>query len=160
VRTEQDDVRNDRRILEQARDERAAAAVEFALVFPFVVFAMLAFISIASVIIQFEHLNAAARESARFAARSQSTSEAIRMRALDAMPAGRFVGTPTVEVHRFPPGATDWIGPLGPAERPCNQVSIGESRVRVRVSGVVRPDMPLVDRATLALSAQGVYRCE
>lgn len=143
-----------------ARRDEGAAAVEFALVFPFVVFAMLAFVSIASVIIQFEHLNAGAREAARFGALSQSTTEAIRNRALDAMPAGRFVTPPTVDVHRLPPDSTVWVGPLGPAERPCNQVTVGESRVRVRITGVVRPDMPLVDRATLTLSAQGVYRCE
>jgi len=142
------------------RREEGASAVEFAIVFPFVVFMMAAFVSIASFIIHFEHLNAGARESARYAALSQSTTEAIRARALDAMPAARFEATPTVDVFRRAAGSTTWEGPLPATVRPCNQLAEGESRVRVEVTGAVRSDVPLVNRATLTMSAQGVYRCE
>jgi hypothetical protein len=140
--------------------EHAAAAVEFAIVLPFVVFVVAAFVSVASFIIQYEHLNAGAREAARFAALSQSTTEQIRSRALDAFPDRGFVTTPLVEVHRRPVGSATWIGPLTAAERPCNQLTVGETRVRVRVIGDVRSDVPALNRVTLRMTAQGVYRCE
>jgi Flp pilus assembly protein TadG len=148
------------RTLALLRHDGGASAVEFAIVFPFVVFMMAAFIGVASFIIHFEHLNAAARESARFAALSQSTTADVRSRALDAMPAARFVSTPTVDVYRRSPGSTTWEGPLAATERPCNQIAEGESRVRVQVTGAVRPEVPLANRTTLTMSAQGVYRCE
>jgi hypothetical protein len=138
----------------------AAATVEFAIVFPFVVFIVAAFVSVASFIIQYEHLNSAARESARFAALSQSTTEAIRARALDAMPVGGFDATPVVEVFRQRPDATTWEGPLAGTVRPCNQLSDGESRVRVELAGTVRSDTPLLSRVALTLRTRGVYRCE
>ena len=140
--------------------EEAAAAVEFAIVLPFVVFLVAAFVSVASFIIQYEHLNAGARESARYAALSQSTTEDIRARALDAFPAGGFVALPVVEVHRRTADALAWEGPLSAAERPCNQTVVGESRVRVRVTGEVRSDVPVLSLVTLQMSAEGVYRCE
>jgi len=146
-------------LVRHGRDE-GAAAVEFAIVFPFVVFMMAAFISVASFIIHFEHLNAAARESARFGALSQSTTAAIQARALDAMPTARFVRPPTVEVFRRESSNATWVRLDDPAVRPCNQLLAGESRVRVVVTGAVRPDLPVANRTEFTMRAQGVYRCE
>lgn len=140
--------------------EEAAAAVEFAIVLPFVVFIVAAFVSVAAFIIQYEHLNAGARESARYAALSQSTTEDIRAHALDAFPTAGFVTVPVVEVHRRTADALAWEGPLSAAERPCNQTVVGESRVRVRLTGDVRSDVPVLSLVTLQMSAEGVYRCE
>jgi Flp pilus assembly protein TadG len=140
--------------------DEAAAAVEFAIVLPFVVFMVAAFVSVASFIIQYEHLNAGARESARYAALSQSTTDDIRARALDTFPTAGFVSVPLVEVHRQVAGVTTWQGPLAATERPCNQTHEGESRVRVRLAGAVRSDVPVLSLLTLNMTAQGVYRCE
>jgi hypothetical protein len=145
---------------ERQDGDEAAAAVEFAIVFPFVVFIVAAFVSVASFIIQYEHLNAAARESARYAALSQSTTEMIRARALDAMPTAGFDQPPVIEVYRQRPGVTTWEGPLAGTERPCNQLSDGESRVRVQLEGIVRSDTPLLSSVSLTLNTRGVYRCE
>lgn len=140
--------------------EGAAAAVEFAIVVPFVVFLIAAFVSVASFIIQYEHLNAAAREGARYGALSQSTVAEIRVRSLDAMPTGGFDVAPTLQAWTQPPGSSLWVGPLTDAERPCNQILGGEARVRVRVSGVVRSDVPILSLLPITMTAQGIYRCE
>lgn len=140
--------------------EEAAAAVEFAIVLPFVVFVVAAFVSVASFLIQYEHLNAGARESARYAALSQSTAEDIRGHALDAFPTAGFVTIPVVEIHRRSVDSIAWEGPLSAAERPCNQTVVGESRVRVRLTGDVRSDVPVLSLVTVQMSAEGVYRCE
>jgi Flp pilus assembly protein TadG len=153
---------HDTRAHDRGRDvsQEAAAAVEFAIVLPFVVFIVAAFVSVASFIIQYEHLNAGARESARYAALSQSTTADISARALDTFPTAGFVSVPVVEVHRQVAGATAWEGPLAATARPCNQTQVGESRVRVRLTGDVRSDVPVLSLVTLQMSAQGVYRCE
>jgi len=143
-----------------SRRDEAAAAVEFAIVFPFVVFLVSAFVAVASFVIQYEHLNAAARESARFAALSQSTTGAIQTRALDAMPTGGFETVPQITVFRRGPTDAGWVGPLASTDRPCNQLSVGESRVQVRLTGTVRSDVPILSGVSLTLNTQGTYRCE
>jgi Flp pilus assembly protein TadG len=142
------------------RDEGGAAATEFALVLPLLVFVLMMMVAVGSLLIQYQQLVAAAREGARYAALTQSTVGTVQATTLAAVTSTAFSVGPNVSVASWPAGASGWSGSLGPTERPCNQVSAETSRVRVTVTATVTPSAPFLALVPIPMSASGVFRCE
>lgn len=142
------------------RGERGAAATEFALVLPLLVFVLVMLVEVGSLIIQYQQLVGAAREGARFGALTQSTVGDVRSMTLGAVSSGGFSEGPTVTVSSWAVGAAGWSGPLDVSARPCNQVAVGTSRVRVSVGAVATPRAPLLALVPVPMRAEAVFRCE
>lgn len=141
------------------KDERGAAATEFALVMPLLVFVLVVLVEVGSLLIQYQQLVGAVREGARFGSLTQSTASEIQSVTRSAVSSGGFSAGPTVTVSAWPSGEAGWSSRSG-GDRPCNQVAIGNSRVRVTVTATSTPRAPLLSALAIPMSAEGIFRCE
>jgi Flp pilus assembly protein TadG len=130
----------------RSRDERGAAAVEFAIILPVLVLIVFGIVQFSIQYNRQQGLHAAAREGARLASLPQTTQDDINDRVLDALDGISFDTTPTVSVS---PSAT----------QPCDQRS-GETTVVVTVQTTSDLDIPLWGSQTLDLTGRGEFRCE
>lgn len=131
---------------------------------PLLLFFFVALAIVGTLLFRYQQLVAGAREGARYAGLTQSDVASTRSITLTAIGASTFSSGPTVAVRAWPAGATGWSGALGDADRPCNQLVPGTSRVRVDVSASVAVRAPIVGRLLAArpvqMRASGVFRCE
>ena len=132
-------------LLRRARDERGAAAVEFALVLPLLILLVFGIAYFSIGYNRKQGLQAAAREGARLGALPQSTSTDIRNKVQSAL-AGSVPGTPTVTIT---PGGT----------RPCDLAPVG-STVKVKVTAPYSFDIPLFGSQSISMSGTGEFKCE
>ncbi len=125
--------------------ERGAAMVEFAVVVP-VLFALLfSIIQFGIAYNRVQALHAAAREGARTAALSTSSSADINARVTSALGGVTFDTPPSVSIT---PGSNN----------PCEDRQ-GES-VRVELSAPYTIELPLLFSQTITLEGHGEFRCE
>ena len=133
--------------LQRARDERGAAAVEFALVLPLLVLLVFGIAWFSLGFNRKQGLQAAAREGARLGALPQSTRTDITDK-INAALAGVL---PTSAPR------TITISPSG--TRPCD-LQPPNARVSVTVSAPYTYSIPLFGNRTTTLTGKGVFRCE
>ncbi len=129
------------------RDERGAAAVEFALVVPILILLIFGIAWFGIGYNRKQGLQAAAREGARLAALPQSTNTDITAKvnsALNGVLAASSSRTITVS----------------PADtRPCDLKPPG-TRVTVTVSAPFTYDVPLFGNGTMTMTGRGEFLCE
>lgn len=136
------------------RDESGASAVEFAIVVPILVMVMFAIFEFGLAYFRSQSLQAAAREGARVASLSQTTSTEIQARvcvwAGGTCTAGTLVGVPFATQPR--------VEVVPNTARPCNLRS-GQS-VRVTVEADITIEIPFFGQRTPELTGIGEFRCE
>jgi Flp pilus assembly protein TadG len=130
---------------QRARDERGAAAVEFALILPILILLVFGIAYFAIGYNRKQGLQAAAREGARIGALPQTTTSEIQSRVMAAL-AGSVPGTPTITIT---PSGT----------RPCDLAPSG-TRVKVVVSAPYTFEIPLFGARTVSMSGTGEFKCE
>jgi Flp pilus assembly protein TadG len=135
----------------RGRDERGAAAVEFAMILPLLIVLVFGIIQFSIAYNRQQGLHAAAREGARIASLPQTTKSAITTRVNDALTGITFESTPTITVTNKDGGAVP--------NQPCAPPRSGLT-VKVTVQGVTQLDIPLWGSQSLTLTGRGVFRCE
>lgn len=158
------------RVAAERRDEDGAVAVEFALVFPLLVFLMVSLVILASLMLRYTQLVAGAREGARFASLTQSATPEIDAVVRSGIAADGFTSlTIAYEARNWsaPSGTTaaspGAFAPLASAQ-PCNELDQGAygRDVKVVVTGLVPVRAPIVGSTvgSITMRAAGVFRCE
>lgn len=127
------------------QNERGAAVVEFALIFPLLMMLVFGAVQFGLVFNRQQALHAAAREGARLAALPSTTQTEITDRTNDALEGVAMSGTPTITVT---PNIT----------KPCEN-RLGETVV-VEVSVPTTIEIPLWGTSTKTLKGRGEFRCE
>jgi Flp pilus assembly protein TadG len=128
-------------VLKPHRDERGAAAVEFALILPLLVMLVFGIIHFSLAYNRQQGLHAAAREGARAASLADSTSEEIEGRVEDSLEGITFDAAPEID-----PGTS------------CNGRSGEPVVVTVTVANTI--DVPFLGGPTVTLEGRGEFRCE
>lgn len=156
-----------------AAGDRGAAAVEFAFVFPLLVFSLFLIISVGQLYLSYQQLAAGAREGARFAALTHSTVVATtegpgivdKVLGVTGTSAAGWLDGPYVTVERLAvESGNDTVAEQTGAARPCVVVvgapTATDLRVRLTVRGTARVSFPLLPDGGLELTARAVFRCE
>ena len=133
-----------RRLLHH-RDERGAAAVEFAMILPLLLLLVFGIVQFSLAYNRQQGLHAAAREGARIASLPSTTQTEINTRVNSALSGIPFSATPTITIT---PNVT----------KPCANRS--GATVVVQVHGVTQLDIPLWGNQSLTLTGRGEFRCE
>jgi Flp pilus assembly protein TadG len=131
------------------RDERGAAAVEFALLLPLLVMLVFGIIEFSVLYNRQQGLHAAAREGARVAALPVSTQSDIEDRVQDALDG----------VLNDTDAAAADISVTPDTTRPCDLRPPGATVV-VTVEIEDQVQIPLVDIGAVDLTGRGEFRCE
>jgi Flp pilus assembly pilin Flp len=145
------------------REERGAAAVEFALVMPILIVVVLGIVNLGFVLAQQISLNNGARQAARFAVvegptcgqielEGKNSAETIGMEATD---------VPAPVLTRAAAGAPT-PHPPAPCPAPCDGSTVGDSITvtMTRTAGWVVPFPPFTSGNAPTLVGTGVMRCE
>lgn len=136
-------------MLHRHRDERGAAAVEFALILPLLVMLVFGIIQFSLAYNRTQGLHAAAREGARLASLPSTTTTQITDRVGAALEGVGFEDGYDIEIISDGPSPT----------QPCDQNS--GATVVVKVSAANTIAIPMVDSGpTVTLNGQGDFRCE
>lgn len=128
-----------------AREERGAAAVEFAIVLPLLILLVFGIVQFSIAYNRQQGLHAAAREGARVASLPQTTQSDITDRVNDALQGVPFATSPTISVTPR-------------SSQPCDQ-RVGQTVV-VTVSANTSIDIPLWGNQSVTLTGRGEFRCE
>jgi Flp pilus assembly protein TadG len=131
------------------RNERGAAAVEFAILLPVLVMLVFGIIEFSVLYNRQQGLHAAAREGARIAALPVSTQSEIEDRVRDALDGVLSDADAAAADITIVPNTT----------RPCDLQPSGTSVV-VTVEIEDQVDVPLVDIGSVDLTGRGEFRCE
>lgn len=139
------------------RRDDGAVAVEFALVLPILVILVFGIIQFGLFFNRQQGVHAAAREGARIAALSSTTSDEIVSRVDDALsgvsvPSGRTI---TITSTGYSYSTT---GSAGDSTRPCED-NFGES-VTVTVTADMDFELPPIINRVVTVTGTGDFRCE
>jgi Flp pilus assembly protein TadG len=134
-----------RRLRQRARNERGAAAVEFALILPLLILLVFGIAYFSIGYNRKQGLQAAAREGARLGALPQTTTSEIQSKVTAAL-AGSVPSTPTITIT---PSGT----------RPCDLAPVG-ARIKVVVTAPYTFEIPLFGAQTVSMSGTGEFKCE
>lgn len=148
--------------MKRHKNERGAAAVEFALVLPLLLIIFFGIIAFGIVFAQKLALGNAARQTARFSVVQDRTCDLVIEEAVEAANSIAMAGDDTVVTVRRgtdPDTATD-VCPGGAGDEPCADSVEGES-IYVKIEFTSQLVIPLViSDDTFELEETGVYRCE
>jgi Flp pilus assembly protein TadG len=129
----------------RTHEERGAAAVEMALILPVLILLVFGIIQFSLAYNRQQGLHAAAREGARIASLSATTSTEISDRVTDSLDGITFQSTPDIDIV---PGLT----------QPCEGRSGQTVVVTVTADNTI--DIPLFGGPTVTLTGRGEFRCE